>query len=892
MAQTTIRLIHLAILYAILCYLGVEIALTFRDLREHDPSRLQASSEPPSISSPASQIPFLGVTVALEQYNTPQDRLQALNRLHEAGFGWVRQRIDWSLIEPQPGEFHWTWTDQVLTEIAAAGLIPVIVLDGSPPWARDRRDRPPSASLHNDLPWRLAPPAAPETFARFAAAFALRYRDTVRFYQIWDEPNIAPHWGNRLIDPVAYARLLRAAATAVRAADPDAVILAAALAPTQDRGHTAIDEGFFLQRLYAAGAAPYFDAVLVQPYGFGTAPEDARSRVDALNFRRALWVRRVMVAAGDAQTPLWAVRFGWNRQVQDPYKTVSMANQSRFTQQAIRHARANWPWLATMGWPVYRPDAPLSDPTWGFSLVTAEGNEHDLLSVFTDAAQAASDIEPSATRDLPYLRFALLLLAGGFLLWWAVLKSRALPLRHWQTAYRTWPLLGKFAVWALLLTIYYLAVWPPLILLCWLSAAFLIAAQPSAGPIIAAAALPFHFQHKELSLVGAVWAVPPAQAALLATLPALAQRAIHAKLWRLNSTLKAMYTVRRSKSAVRMALSANFLVAAWIVISLLAARNVWHWPGYNVGLWEFVVVPALLYTGIRLLAARPRQQQAVLTALFAGGALAAGVGGIDWLIGRGVSVDGVRRLMGITFSPNQTALYLLRTLPVGIALLPTSGRLRPALTACCLLVAVALLLTASRGALLLGLPAAALVFTVAAARQEQFRLGKRSTVLLTLAVGLLLVVGLEIIQLYGERLLNLETLRSRFAIWRDALSLWRQYPLFGVGPGGFYWNFPAFLRPSPAADPNLLHAHSVWLEYATGWGLFGLLWLGALLGWLVSALKHPSRGARAWYRAGLLAALGASLAHAQVDAFAALPELAAWNFVALALLAMPNGTSE
>ena len=892
MAQTTIRLIHLAILYAILCYLGVEIALTFRDLREHDPSSLQATSEPRSLSSPASQIPFLGVTVALEQYNTPQDRLQALNRLHEAGFGWVRQRIDWSLIEPQPGEFHWSWTDQVLTEIAAAGLIPVIVLDGSPPWARDRRDRPPSASLDKDLPWRLAPPAAPESFARFAAAFALRYRDTVRFYQIWDEPNIAPHWGNRLIDPVGYARLLRAAAVAVRDADPDAVILAAALAPTQDRGHTAVDEGFFLQRLYAAGAAPYFDAVLVQPFGFGTAPEDPRSRVDALNFRRALWVRRVMVAAGDAQTPIWAVRFGWNRRVQDPYKTVSTANQLRFTEQAIRYARATWPWLAAMGWPVYRPDAPLSDPMWGFSLVSADGNEHALLSVFTDAAQAANDIEPSATTDLPYLRFALLLLAGGFLLWWALLKSRTLPLRHWQTAYRTWPLPGKFAVWALLLTIYYQAVWPPLIILCWLSAAFLIAAEPFVGLMIAAAALPFHFQHKEMRLVGVVWAVPPAQAALLATLPALAQRAIHAKLWCLNSTLKAICTVRRSNSAVRLALYANFLVAAWVVISLLAARNVWHWPGYTVGLWEFVAVPALLFTGIRLLAARPRQQQAVLTALFAGGALAAGVGGIDWLIGGGVSVDGVRRLMGISFSPNQTALYLLRTLPVGIGLLATAGRLRPALTACCLLVASALLLTASRGALLLGLPAAALVFAVAAARHERFRMGKRSAVLLTLVVGLVLVVGLEIIQLYGERLLNLDTLRSRFAIWRDALSLWRQYPLFGVGPGGFYWNFPAFLQPSPAADPNLLHPHSVWLEYAIGWGVAGLLWLSALLFWLVSVLRRPLRGPQSWYRIGLLAALGAALAHAQVDAFAALPELAAWNFVALALLAMPNGTSE
>jgi len=889
-AQTSIRLIHLAFLYAILCYLGVEIAFTFRDLREHEPGNPQPSAEAHTLHSPASQIPFLGVTVALEQYEDPQRRQQALHSLHDAGFGWVRQRIDWSLIEPQPGAFQWAWTDQVLTEIAAADLVPVIVLDGSPAWARDSRDRPPPGISENDLPWRLAPPASPETFARFAAAFAHRYQGTVQFYQIWDEPNIAPHWGNRLIDPVGYARLLRAAAVAVRAADSDAIILTAALAPTQDRGHTAIDEGFFLQRLYAAGAAPYFDAVLVQPFGFGTAPDDARIRADTLNFRRAAWVRRVMVAAGDEQTPIWAVRFGWNRQTQDTWKTVSTANQLRFTEEAIQYARANWPWLAAMGWPIDRPNTPPSDPMWGFSLTTADGNEHALLSVFANAAQATAETEPSDKRSWLFFRSALLLLAGGFLFWWAALTARTLPLRRWQAAYRTWPLTGKLAVWALLLTVYYLAVWPPLILLCWLAAAFLIAAEPVAGLMIAVAALPFHFQHKELRLVGVVWAVPPAQAALLATLPALAQRVIHTKFWRIGSTLKAAYPVRRSMFAVRNSYDPNLLVAAWIVVSLLAARNVWHWPAYFDGLWELVAVPALLYAGIRLCAVEPNRQRAVLTALFAGGALAAGIGITDWLIGGGVSVDGVRRLMGITFSPNQTALYLLRTLLVGAGLLVACQRRHVASIGGCLLVTAALFLTASRGALLLGLPAAGLVLSVTGARQIRLSMSKRATVLLTLVVGLTIVVSLEIVMLYWERLLNLETLHSRLAIWRDALALWKQYPLVGVGPGGFYWNYPAFLQPSSAADPNLLHPHSVWLEYATGWGVAGLAWLAALLGWIISPLRRPSHEPQTWYRIGILSALAAGFAHAQVDAFSALPELAAWNFAALALLATPSET--
>ena len=889
MARTSIRLIRLTCLYAILCYLGVEIAQSLRELRETDPSSLQPTVEAPTGSSSADQIPFLGVTVELEQYDDPRQRQQALHRLHGAGFGWVRQRIDWSRIEPQPGEFQWAWTDEVLSAIAAAGLVPVVVLDGSPVWARDSRDRPPQALAASDWPSRLAPPATPETFARFAAAFADRYQDTVRFYQIWDEPNIAPHWGNRLIDPVGYARLLREAAIAVRTADPDAVILAAALAPTQDRGHTAIDEGFFLQRLYAAGAAPFFDAVLVQPFGFGTGPEDVRSRVDVLNFRRAAWVRQVMVAAGDGQTPVWAVRFGWNRLVQDSWKTVSEADQLRFTEEAIRHARAKWPWLAAMGWPVDRPDAPASDPIWGFSLVTADGKEHPLLSVFSDFLHSTVESKSSANGDRQYTRLALLLLAAGFLLWWSILTARHLPLRQWQMVYRGWPHFRKLAVWALLFTVYYLAVWPPLILYCWLIAAFLIAAEPFTGLMIAAVALPFHFQHKELQLIGFVWAVPPAHAALLATLPALAQRALRVSEWRIGSALKAFYPIRNAFYAIRDKQFATLLVAVWIVISLLAARNVWHWPGYYRGLWEFVAVPALLYAGIRLFAAEPHRQRSVLVALFTGGALAAGVGLVDWLIGGGVSVDGVRRLMGISFSPNQTALYLLRTLLVGVGLLATCQRWRRALTAGCLLVAGALLLTASRGAILLGLPVGALVMAAAGRRHARFLQGRRVAVLLVLVVGLAVAVGLAYVLVYGDRLLNIETVRSRLAIWLDAWSLWRHYPLLGVGPSGFYWNYPAFLQTSPTTDPNLLHPHSVWLEYATGWGAVGLVWIGAFLGMIVLVLRRSLRAPRAWHRIGLLAALCAGLAHAQVDAFAALPELAAWNFAALALLAVPKG---
>jgi O-antigen ligase len=135
----------------------------------------------------------------------------------------------------------------------------------------------------------------------------------------------------------------------------------------------------------------------------------------------------------------------------------------------------------------------------------------------------------------------------------------------------------------------------------------------------------------------------------------------------------------------------------------------------------------------------------------------------------------------------------------------------------------------------------------------------------------------------GERLLNSATVGQRLYIWQGALDLWRAYPWLGVGPGGFFWHYPAFMTAAAATEPNLLHPHNLWLEFATGWGVTGLLWLLCFGYWLVRRMKLRS-GGLSGVEAGLLAGLVAGIAHGQVDAFAALPELALWNWLAIGLL--------
>jgi hypothetical protein len=436
-------------------------------------------------------------------------------------------------------------------------------------------------------------------------------------------------------------------------------------------------------------------------------------------------------------------------------------------------------------------------------------------------------------------------------------------------------------------------------------------AQPRVGLAVAAVLLPFYFQHKDLRLVDSVLAVPPATAAVACLLPAVIVRARHRRGW---------FT------------AADAVALAFLAVSLLSAAGAWQWLAYWQGLLDLVLLPLTLWFALRILDDAPFSgtlpgsvpvdfTYVVGLALFAGGVLTALWGLMAWFGGQGVEVDGVRRLVGPHFSPNHTALYLVRTLFLGIGLAAACyGRAgtwacRPArgradwtgdvsgtgvvpgtrlarlvgawLWVASMLVLMALVLTGSRGALLLGIPAGTLVLAWAALRQRPgllHRLAAHSATRWVLLGGLLLVVVAAL--LLWERLLNQQTLNLRIDLWEGSLRLWREHLLLGVGPGGFFWTYPAYLLLGASVEPNQLHPHNIWLEVATTWGLLGFAWLGLLL-WYVVGAMHRRRVRPApvdWLSVGLVAALLAAAAHAQVDAFFLLPDLAGWNALALALL--------
>jgi hypothetical protein len=298
--------------------------------------------------------PF-GVNVFLEQEVEPAKREQAVRMAQEAGFRWLRQEFPWEDIEihgkgdfedrrHEPYRSAWEKYDHIVALAEQYDLELIVRLSNPPEWTR----------AAGDAAGTFAPPDNLDDYGDYVAAVVERYKGRVRYYQIWNEPNIFPEWGEATISPEDYTELLKVGAERARAVDPDVVIISGALASTIDLdGVSTPSRNFndltFLQRMYDAGAAPYFDVLAMQGYGLWSGPTDRRMNPRVINFSRPRFVRDVMVRNGDAAKPIWISEMNWNAvpdEIADKrYGQVSLEQQAAYLPMAYERLQREWPWL-------------------------------------------------------------------------------------------------------------------------------------------------------------------------------------------------------------------------------------------------------------------------------------------------------------------------------------------------------------------------------------------------------------------------------------------------------------------------------------------------------------------------------------------------------------------
>ncbi len=280
--------------------------------------------------------------------------------VREMGASYVVEFFPWAYIERQKGDFDWQHADEMVDHARAQGLTVIARMGFVPPWAR-----PPNTSVNyldeNNY----------TDFADFVAAFADHFQGRVDYLIIWNEPNVSFEWGQRPVSPDEYTDLLKVVYPRVKQANPDVKILAGALAPNlaPPNSTDAMNDLEYLDRMYQAGAADYFDILSVHSYGW-QAPADEPPSTDRVNFRRTELLRDIMTRYADDTKPVILTEGGWN---DHPRWTKAVTPAAR-----IQNTLAAYDWCEQTVWIqacalwVFRTPAPTYTFNDYFTFVTPE----------------------------------------------------------------------------------------------------------------------------------------------------------------------------------------------------------------------------------------------------------------------------------------------------------------------------------------------------------------------------------------------------------------------------------------------------------------------------------------------------------------------------------------
>ena len=181
--------------------------------------------------------------------------------------GWVKQQLRWGDFSPAPGQMDWSGFDRVVEAASTKDIRVLLSIVTAPEWSRpgvEGVEGPP-----NDL----------NEYARFVGEVVDRYQGKVQAIEIWNEQNIDSEWKTnpQAVSPEQYVEMLKLAYQAIKARDPDAMVISGALSPTgffsggcDARG---CDDQPYLKRMVELGFLQYADCVGVHVNGYNLPPQ-------------------------------------------------------------------------------------------------------------------------------------------------------------------------------------------------------------------------------------------------------------------------------------------------------------------------------------------------------------------------------------------------------------------------------------------------------------------------------------------------------------------------------------------------------------------------------------------------------------------------------------------
>lgn len=310
-------------------------------------SAAQRRSAPPRAAAASRSGPIVGLIAGTSQW---QDLGMAgrLNQVVSASDAkWLREAFYWKRIEPKPGVFAFAHYDKLVTLAAQHHVHLLVQLYMAPEWAA----KTPSTV-----------PSDPAAYAAYVAAVVARYGPggtfwashpnlagyAIQTFEIWNEAYYSNGDGGHY-NPARYARLVKAATSAGRAANPAArFLIGAEMEGEFVESHGLRNWVWWVDAMYRAvpDLNNYFDGVSVHPYG-----HDITHRSPAIvgqpyygfdQMRRIELIRKQFVKHGAASKPFWATEVGWPTCKHGTIRCVTPAGQRKSLDTLMRYAKGRW----------------------------------------------------------------------------------------------------------------------------------------------------------------------------------------------------------------------------------------------------------------------------------------------------------------------------------------------------------------------------------------------------------------------------------------------------------------------------------------------------------------------------------------------------------------------
>jgi hypothetical protein len=311
--------------------------------------------------------PF-GMGLYLYRYSKDPASLKEMERAaqmaQDAGVKWSREEFHWARIEPQKGKLDWSFYDAMVATAKRHGISIYGILAYWSPWTK---------------PYT---PEGIEDYCRFAAAAAERYRDDIRHWEVWNEPNIFFWQGPRDL----YAELLRKAHDAIKKADPKTLVLGCSTA--------GIDAGF-IKRTMELGAP--FDILTIHPY---------RAKLDDRAFIAELQRTADLVKRPDGTArPVWITEMGWathvpHNAIGQDFQVNTQRDQAKLLARSYIDAIASGA-AQNISWYDFRNDG--TDPfnfEHNMGIVTRDFTPKPAYRAFATVAQVLSGKRAEGPLDL------------------------------------------------------------------------------------------------------------------------------------------------------------------------------------------------------------------------------------------------------------------------------------------------------------------------------------------------------------------------------------------------------------------------------------------------------------------------------------------------------------